>query len=286
MPSTPAKRPQKSTRKTPSKAAAKVAATATSNKTRAAKRSRKSDPVPKAIPAAKPTPRKRSSAKASQRTYRTAPIQLPAAALPHLRKSHPHMDRVIDSVGPCTLTVGHSEGPFVSLVRAIVFQQLATKAASTIFGRLRDLFPSDGVPDPVTLLGISDAALRGCGLSGQKLGYVRDLAARVDRGELDLDALESLSDEDVIKQLTTVRGIGRWSAQMFLIFYLGRLNVWPDGDLGIRHGVRILHGHSELPAPTLMQNMGERFSPYASVASWYLWRLLDIPEADRIVLLT
>ena len=286
MPTTPAKRPQKSARKTSSKAATKVAPKAPAKKKEATKRSRAAQPTPKASPDAKPTASQRLSAKPGPRTYRTAPIKLPAAALSHLRKSHPHMDRVIKRVGPCTLTIGHSEGPFVSLVRAIVFQQLATKAASTIFGRLRDLFPSDGVPDPATLLGISDAALRGCGLSGQKLGYVRDLAARVDRGELDLDALESLSDEDVISQLTTVRGIGRWSAQMFLIFYLGRLNVWPDGDLGIRHGVRILHGHSELPAPKLMQSMGERFSPYASVASWYLWRLLDIPEADRIVLLT
>lgn len=196
------------------------------------------------------------------------------------------MARVIEAVGPCTLTIGHLEGPFVSLVRAIVFQQLATKAATTIFGRLRDLFPSERFPSPAEILATPDAALRGCGLSGQKLGYLRDLSQRVATGALDLDELSGLSDDEVIARLTTVRGIGRWSAQMFLIFYLGRLDVWPDGDLGIRHGVRVLHGHAELPSAPLMADIGQRFSPYASVASWYLWRLLDIPEADRVLLLT
>ena len=229
--------------------------------------------------------RPKSVAAAKGRRYQTLPWDLPRTALPHLRAAHPQLARVIERIGPCTLTIGHAEGPFVSLVRAIVFQQLATKAASTIFGRLRDLFRSDSFPSPAELLAMPDEALRGAGLSGQKLGYLRDLAQRVDRGELDLDALTALPDAEVIAQLTTVRGIGRWSAQMFLIFYLGRLDVWPDGDLGIRHGVRVLHGHAELPPAPLMQQLGQRFSPYASVASWYLWRLLDLPEAERVLLL-
>lgn len=217
--------------------------------------------------------------------YAAQPITLPATALSHLRRSHRNMARVIERVGGFTLEAGHPEGPFVSLVRAIVFQQLATKAASTIFGRLRALFPGSRSPTPATLLAKSDADLRGCGLSSQKLGYVRDLAQRVASGTLDLDALPDLPDDEVITRLTTVRGIGRWSAQMFLIFYLGRLDVWPEGDLGIKNGLRLLHGYPDLPSAAQMQSAGQTFSPYASVASWYLWRLLDVPAEERALLL-
>ncbi len=195
------------------------------------------------------------------------------------------MARVIARVGDFALEAGNPEGPFVALVRAIVFQQLATKAASTIFGRLRALFPGPNFPEPATLLAASESDLRGCGLSSQKLGYVRDLAQRVGSGALDLHALVDLADDEVIARLTTVRGIGRWSAQMFLIFYLGRLDVWPEGDLGIKNGVRLLHALPELPTPAQMQTLGQTFSPYASVASWYLWRLLDIPAEERALLL-
>lgn len=229
--------------------------------------------------------RAKSAAAAGAKRYQESPWVLPRQALSHLRTSHPGLARVIERVGPCTLTIGHAEGPFVALVRAIVFQQLATKAATTIFGCLRDLFPAESFPDPAEILATPDEALRGCGLSGQKLSYLRDLSQRVHRGELDLDSLSSLPDAEVITRLTAVRGIGRWSAQMFLIFYLGRLDVWPDGDLGIRHGVRVLHGHTDLPPAQLMQELGARFSPFASIASWYLWRLLDLPEEERLLLL-
>jgi len=244
------------------------------------------NPAPTTGRARERAPRQaKSTTAAGAKRYQESPWALPRQALSHLRTSHPGLARVIERVGPCTLTIGHAEGPFVALVRAIVFQQLATKAATTIFGRLRDLFPADDFPDPAAILATPDEALRGCGLSGQKLSYLRDLSQRVHRGELDLDALSSLPDAEVITRLTAVRGIGRWSAQMFLIFYLGRLDVWPDGDLGIRHGVRVLHGHTELPPAQLMQELGARFSPFASVASWYLWRLLDLPEEERLLLL-
>lgn len=220
-----------------------------------------------------------------KRGYAAQPVSLPPSALAHLRRSHRNMARVIDRVGDFTLEAGHPEGPFVSLVRAIVFQQLATGAANTIFGRLRALFPAPGVPSPTSLLALPEAALRGCGLSSQKLSYVRDLASRVASGELDLDALPDLPDDEVIARLTTVRGIGRWSAQMFLIFYLGRIDVWPDGDLGIKNGLRLLHAYADLPTPAQMQAAGQKFSPYASVASWYLWRLLDVPAEERALLL-
>lgn len=183
-------------------------------------------------------------------------------------------------VGACRWQAGHAEGPLCALVRSIVFQQLSTKAAETIYGRVRGLFAPGRFPEPRQILATSDAALRASGLSGQKLSYLRDLCLRVDAGQLDLASLPALEDAQVIEQLTQVRGVGRWSAQMFLMFYLGRLDVWPDGDLGIRAALRILHGHDELPTPKATAALAERYRPYGSVASWYLWRLLELP-ADQ-----
>jgi 3-methyladenine DNA glycosylase/8-oxoguanine DNA glycosylase len=215
---------------------------------------------------------------------KAAPVlRLPRTALPHLRSADPALSLVIKRVGPFGLQAGNPEGPLCALVRSIVYQQLSGKAAGTIYGRFRALFeaPAGRFPTPEQILAVPDAALRGCGLSSQKLGYVRDLCQNVDAGTLQLDRLPDLADEDVIAQLTRVKGVGRWSAQMFLIFYLGRLDVWPDADLGIRSAVRIMHGHAELPPSKKVAELAARYSPYASVASWYLWRLLDLPKEER-----
>lgn len=184
-------------------------------------------------------------------------------------------------VGACRWQAGHAEGALPALVRSIVFQQLSGKAAETIYGRVRALFPPSRFPKPHQIQAVSDESLRACGLSGQKLGYLRDLCEKVGSGQLDLDGLSALGDQEVIEQLTQVRGIGRWSAQMFLMFYLGRLDVWPDADLGIRSALRILHGHDELPTAKAVAALAERYRPYGSVASWYLWRLLELPEDEH-----
>lgn len=208
-------------------------------------------------------------------------VRLPEAALATLRCREPGLALLIDRVGPFKLSVGHHEGPLRALVHAIVFQQLSGKAASTIFGRLRDKFPSERFPSAAELMALSDEEMRACGISSQKLSYLRDLCRRVDSGALELDRLAALSDDDIIAQLTQVRGVGRWSAQMFLMFQLGRLDVWPDADLGIRSAVRLLHGHDDMPGVQAMAEAGAVYSPYATVASWYLWRLFDLPAEER-----
>ncbi len=209
------------------------------------------------------------------------PVRLPRAARPHLVRADAALGRVMKRVGPFRMQKGGAEGPLHALCRSIVYQQLSGKAAGTIFGRVRALFPQPQFPTAQQILAVSDEDLRGCGLSSQKLGYLRDLCRRVAAKELDLGRLSTLDDQAVIDELTAVKGIGRWSAQMFLMFYLGRLNVWPEADLGIRSAVRILHGHDELPTAKIMAEVGARYSPYASVASWYLWRLLELPSEER-----
>lgn len=208
-------------------------------------------------------------------------VRLPEAALATLRCREPGLSLLIDRVGPFKLEVGHPEGPLRALVRAIIFQQLSGKAASTIYGRLRDRFSPDRFPAAAELSALTDEELRACGISSQKLGYLRDLCRRVGSGELELDRLPALSDEEIITQLTQIRGVGRWSAQMFLMFQLGRLDVWPDADLGIRSAIRLLHGHDQMPTAQAMAEAGALYSPYATVASWYLWRLFDLPPAER-----
>lgn len=163
---------------------------------------------------------------------------------------------------------------FNALARAIVYQQLADAAARTIYGRVEAL-GDDGFPEPVELLAIPEEELRGAGLSRSKLKAIRDLARKVEAGELDLERLPELSDDEVVEQLTTVWGIGEWTARMHLIFKLGRLDVMPTGDLGIREGVRVLDGLQERPSPSEVLERSEPWRPLRSVASWYLWRLLE-----------
>jgi DNA-3-methyladenine glycosylase II len=160
-----------------------------------------------------------------------------------------------------------------ALLRAIVGQQLSTKAARTIYLRVLDLFGGT-TPSPEQLLEASEEDLRSCGLSGRKTEYVRDLARHVLSGELELDRLEELEDEQVIEEIVAVRGLGRWTAEMFLLFHLQRPDVLSGGDLGIRKAIQVEYGLEEMPTPTRVLEIGEPWRPYRSLASLYLWESL------------
>jgi len=190
------------------------------------------------------------------------------------------MGPVIRRVGPFRLETGRSGGYFSALLRSIVYQQLSGKAASAIFARFRDLFDAGPFPDSRAILKKSPAELRSAGLSRQKVASLRDLCEKIASGALALDGIGSATDAEVIERLTSVRGIGKWSAQMFLIFDLGRLDVWPESDLGIRKALRLLHGLDGLPGRRAVAELGERFAPYRTVASWYLWRSIDADPGD------
>ena len=175
--------------------------------------------------------------------------------------------------GRCGLPDTRTHEPFPSLVKTIVSQQLSGKAADTIYGRVLALVGGRDGLTPDAVLALDVAALRAAGLSGQKASYVRDLAQRVHSRELDLHDLDRHSDEDVIAAITAVKGLGRWSAEMFLMFRLNRPDVFPIGDLGIVKGVQKLFGMKRRPAPSTMERLAEPWRPYRSVAAWYLWRI-------------
>jgi DNA-3-methyladenine glycosylase II len=175
--------------------------------------------------------------------------------------------------GECGLAKAQRSDPFRALLHAIIAQQLSTKAAATIEARLAALF--DGRPDAAAIAAASDERLRAVGLSPQKLGYVRDLCARTLDGSLALDSLSALPDEDVIAALTSVKGIGRWTAEMFLMFRLHRPDVLPVGDLGIVKAVQRAYKLRLAPTPVRLTRLGENWRPYRSVACWYLWASLD-----------
>ena len=174
--------------------------------------------------------------------------------------------------GPCGLAGRQHADPFTALVHAIISQQLSTRAASTIAARFDALF--DGRPTPAQVIATPTHELRGVGLSGQKVGYLRDLCARIDEGSLPLSALGDLADEDVIASLTSVKGIGRWTAEMFLMFRLHRPDVLPVGDLGIVKAVQRAYRMRKVPTPERLTRLGESWRPYRSVACWYLWASL------------
>jgi len=163
---------------------------------------------------------------------------------------------------------------FQALVRSIVFQQLSGKAASTILGRFNALYPGHA-PTPEAVLATDDETLRSVGLSRQKIGYLRDLSSKVVAGELPLEAVEQMSDDDLIAHLVQVKGIGRWTAQMFLMFRLGRPDVLPELDLGIQNAIRQAYRKRKRPTPKDVKKIGAKWSPHSSVASWYLWRSLE-----------
>ncbi|HYO08611.1 MAG TPA: hypothetical protein VER17_06525 [Tepidisphaeraceae bacterium] len=196
-------------------------------------------------------------------------------AVRFLRAAHPGMRRAIDLVGPCTLAPRRDY--FVVLCKSIYSQQISTAAAASLFGRFRDLFPSRR-PTPRLVLQVLDGdpeALRGVGLSRQKQAYVRDLAEHFATNRIPTRRLATMGDEEVIDALVRVNGIGRWTAEMFLIFTLNRPDVWPVDDLGLRKGAQIVLGLEEMPAAKALVPMGDIFRPWRSIATWYLWRGME-----------
>jgi DNA-3-methyladenine glycosylase II len=194
-------------------------------------------------------------------------------ALNHLRKADPVMAGIIKTVGPYELTL--LEPTIETLCRSIVYQQVSGKAAATIFARLKKA--TGRTFNARNLLKLSPEELRACGLSGQKASYVRDLAERVLRKEIDFRRLPEMSDEDVVEHLTRVKGVGIWTAQMFLMFALERPNVLPVADLGVRNAIMRAYDLKEVPAIADLLKIAEAWHPYCSVATWYLWRSLDGP---------
>lgn len=199
-----------------------------------------------------------------------------SAAVEHLRSADPEMDRLIERVGPCALRPRRDR--FWMLVRAIVGQQISTLAARAIERRLKTL--AGPRPTPDRILGLGSDGLRSVGVSGVKAGYMLNLAGAVASGELPLNQVGRWSDERVTAQLTTVKGIGVWTAEMFLIFALNRPDVLPVTDLGIRVGLRDWHGLPDLPAPRNCHALAEPWRPYRTVACWYLWRGRDGARAE------
>lgn len=195
-------------------------------------------------------------------------------ALAHLRRADPVMRKIVDAVGPCGLRPGARGDHFTTLLRAIVAQQLSGKAAETIWQRVIALHPNGRRVRPEDVLELADEALRGCGLSRMKAAFMKDLAARVVSGELPLRKLSRQDDETIVAELVAVKGIGRWTAEMFLMFKLGRPDVWPVDDLGIRNALKRAYGIE--PSKLVMAELAEPWRPYRSVASWYLWRSLDV----------
>lgn len=198
------------------------------------------------------------------------------SAVLHLRRSDPVLARVVASHGPHRFELRTGGSHFDAIARAIVSQQLSVKAASTIHGRFRDLYDgAGGAPDVVAR--IPEKRLREVGLSRQKISYIQDLARRVASGELDLDRIDEMSDDELVARLTAVKGIGTWTAQMFLMFRLGRPDVLPVLDLGIQKAIQRVYGLRKRPSARQMEKIGRAWAPYRTIACWYLWRSLDQP---------
>ena len=201
-------------------------------------------------------------------------------AINHLKKADPVMAEVIARVGKCSLEPRADGTHFDAVMRAIIFQQLSGQAAGTIHRRFQTLYGGRD-PSPKELLRTPDAKLRAVGLSGQKTRYLKDLATRVQSGECPIDSLDALSDEEIIAALTSVKGVGRWTAQMFLMFRLGRPDVLPDLDLGIQKGIKLAYNLRKHPAPKRVLKIGVKWAPYRTIASWYLWRILDVDKPAK-----
>ncbi len=209
-----------------------------------------------------------------------------AKARKALAASDPVMAALIERVGKLDVKTRlkrrSEERPadaYGALLRAIVGQQLSTKAARTIYGRVIEIF-GGAAPSPEQLLEASEADLRGAGLSGRKVEYVRDLATHVIEGELEVDSLDRLPDEEVIEEIVAVRGLGQWTAEMFLLFHLERPDVLSGGDLGIRKAIQVEYELDEMPPPTKVIEIGEPWRPHRSLASLYLWESLALAPID------
>ncbi len=201
-------------------------------------------------------------------------------AVRHIAAADPVMRRLVEAAAPCTLTASPA-APFAALLRSIVYQQLSGRVAAAIHGRVAALLPADPEAAPAAVGALPDEALRAAGLSAAKTRALRDLAARTLDGTVPpLEALQELPDEEIIARLTQVRGVGRWTVQMLLIFTLGRPDVWPTADLGVRHGYALAYGLDAPAAPRLLDAAGAPLRPYRSVAAWHLWRAVDLYRAS------
>src|SRR5262252_5044859 len=199
-------------------------------------------------------------------------------ALDHLKKADAILAFIITRVGPCKMA--YREPTFEMLARAIVFQQLSTKAARTIYGRLEEA--AGGPLTPHSIQNLSVGEMRRAGLSRQKLGYIRDLAEHAISGKVDFAKLPGMSDEEVIVSLTDIKGVGVWTAHMFLIFSLRRPNVLPVGDLGVRTAIKRHYKKRLLPKPAHIEKLAVNWHPYCSYACWYLWRSLEFPQNGQL----
>jgi DNA-3-methyladenine glycosylase II len=197
-------------------------------------------------------------------------------ALDHLKKSDAILASIIARVGPCKMA--YRDPTFEMLARAIVFQQLSTKAATTIYRRLEEA--AGGALTPQAIQNLSVGEMRRAGLSRQKLGYIRDLAEHALSGKVDFAKLPAMSDEEVIASLTDIKGVGVWTAHMFLLFSLRRPNVLPIGDLGVRVAIQKAYRKRKMPTPKQVEQIAKSWHPYCSYAAWYLWRSLEFPALE------
>lgn len=193
------------------------------------------------------------------------------SAILYLKKD-PKLAKVINSVGKYQIKLTRNR--YESLVEAIITQQLAGSAAKSISKRFRGLYKTR-FPKPIDVIKTPDSKLRKTGLSGMKIKYIKELSKKIETKELRLNTLSRLSDEEIVSRLTQVKGIGRWTAEMFLIFTLGREDIFPVGDLGLKKGIQQLHSMSELPKESVMEEIAESWRPYRTVATWYLWKSLQ-----------
>ena len=201
-------------------------------------------------------------------------------AVEHLSRCDKKLARVIKQAGPCPLKPRRGVQPWLALVRSVAFQQLNGNAAETIFNRFLALFPGTRFPTPQQIVRATDAQLRSAGLSGAKTAAIKDIAAKTIAGVVpDRRTIARLSDAEIIERLTTIRGVGPWTVEMLLMFTLGRPDVLPVTDYGVRSGFALIHGLKELPPPKELLAYGERWRPHRSAAAWYLWRAVDLARA-------
>jgi 3-methyladenine DNA glycosylase/8-oxoguanine DNA glycosylase len=203
-------------------------------------------------------------------------------AIDHLARSDPRFAALIKQARRFDVVSNDLVRPFDALAESIAYQQLSGKAAATIWGRVRALYPKRKWLDPAAVLKTPDETLRACGLSRSKVAAVKDLAAKTIDGTVPgRRELVRMTDEEIIQRLTQVRGIGRWTVEMLLLFDLGRLDVWPVADYGVQKGFAKTFGRKKLPTPKQFLKIGEKWRPYRSVAAWYFWRALDKPAAAK-----
>jgi len=200
-------------------------------------------------------------------------------ALQHLTKTDKVLGRLIRRVGPCRLKPKRRRSPFEALVQSVAYQQLNGTAAATILGRVKALYPHRRFPTPQDLLNTPDEQLRAAGLSRAKIMAVKDIAAKTLNGVVpSLSAIAQMSEEEIVAQLLTIRGVGPWTVEMLLIFTLGRPDVLPTTDYGVRKGFALTYGWKELPRPKELLEFGEKWRPHRTTAAWYFWRALELVE--------